>query len=91
MSHGPHEGTRRVLGDDCEECLGRATTLNGLAQLDEGNLQKLAELAADKKRLGFIVRPSQLGASYADMRAIETLRLMARIVDKSGIEMEVAR
>ncbi len=91
MSHSPHLLPRRVLGDDCDECVGRSFDLNGLSQLDDGNLRKLAGLAADKQRIGFVTNPNQLGASYADMKAVETLRLAARIVDISGISMEVAR
>ncbi len=90
MSHAPHQGIRRVLGDDCEECVGRAGDLNGLSQLDTGNLKELAKLATEKQASKFILRPSDLGASYADMKAVETLRLAARIVNRSGISPAVA-
>lgn len=96
MTHAVHEKPRIVLGDDCEECLSRAERgLDGLAELDETNLRRLASIAEAKleaRRAGDpIVRPSQIGASYADMRATETLRLAARIVEKSGIDPEAAR
>ena len=95
MSHAPHQGTRRVLGDDCEECVSRAADLNGLSALDNGNLRELAHLAQQKHEVRAagrqITRPTELGASYADMKAVETLRLAARIVYRSGITEEVAR
>ena len=91
MSHSPHLLPRRILGDDCEECVSRAGTLNGLSQLDDTNLAKLADLAVEKHTASSLLRPQELGASYADMKAVETLRLAARIVDRSGIDMEVAR
>ncbi len=91
MSHSPHLLPRRVLGDDCEECVNRALDLNGLSQLDTGNLQKLAELATELHANPGVLRPQELGASYADRKAVETLRLAARIVERSGITEEVAR
>ncbi len=91
MSHGPHELPRRVLGDDCHECRSRANDLYGLSQLDDKNIAKLADLAAEKQAMTNLVRPQDIGASYADMRAINTLRLAARIVFRSGITEEVAR
>lgn len=93
MSHGPHLRTRRVLGDDCEECLDRASNgLNGLSQLDNGNLRELAAIAREKSNDPFgIERPQAIGASFADMKAVETLRLAARIVYRSEITEEEAR
>ena len=92
MSHSPHLLPRRVLGDDCDECVGRSKDLNGLAQLDDGNLRKLVELAQEIHDMeADLLRPQELGASYADRNAVETLRLAARIVDLSGITFEVAR
>ena len=37
MSHSPHLLPRRVLGDDCDECVSRSLSLNGLSQLDDDN------------------------------------------------------
>lgn len=94
MSHSPHLLPRRILGDDCEECVSRAMDLNGLSQLDDTNIEKLADLAAEKMVINGglgLVRPQEIGASYADMKAVETLRLAARIVYRSGITEEVAR
>jgi len=62
-----------------------------LSQLDDKNIAKLADLAAEKQAMTNLVRPQDIGASYADMRAINTLRLAARIVFRSGITEEVAR
>jgi len=91
MTHAPHQGVRRVLGDDCDECVARAKDLNGLSQLDTGNLRELADLAAEKAAVHpQLLRPQDIGASYADMKAVETLRLAARIVYRSGIDPDVA-
>ncbi len=87
--HAPHQGTRRVLGDDCDECVARADDLHGLSQLDTQNLRELADIAAEKAETP-ILRPQDIGASYADMKAVETLRLAARIVYRSGIDPDVA-
>ena len=94
MTHAPHPEAeiRRVLGDNCEECLARSKDLNGLSQLDNSNLRKLAELAKEIHDFqGTLRRPQELGASYADRQAVETLRLAARIVFRSGITEKVAR
>lgn len=91
MSHGPHQGTYTVLEDDCEECIGRAGDLNGLSQLDDNNLQELARLATLQFELPNIMRPSEIGASYLDIRAVETLRLAARLVYRSGISEQVSK
>ncbi len=92
MTHAPHTDAeiRRVLGDYCDECISRAGTLNGLAELDNGNLRKLAELAQEIHDHPGLLRPQELGASYADMKAVETLRLAGRIVFRSGITEKVA-
>ncbi len=90
MTHAVHQGTRRVLGDDCDECLSRAGTLNGLSELDSGNLKELAELAQEIHDHPGLLRPQDLGASYADRNAVETLRLAARITFRSGISQAVA-
>jgi len=92
-THGHHDGVRRVFGDDCDTCVARATGgLEGLSLLDSGNLQKLADLAAEKQVWdnGDLLRPSQIGASYADMKAVETLRLAGRLVYRSGLDPDVA-
>ena len=88
MTHAPHQGTRRVLGDDCDECVARANDLNGLSQLDGHSLRELANLAAQAS--GKYADPKTFGASHADMKAVETLRLAARIVYRSGIDPDVA-
>ena len=91
MTHGPHTTPRRVLGDDCQECRSRANDLYGLSQLDDRNIAKLANLAVDMAAMTNLVRPQDIGASYADMIAVNTLRLAARIVFTSGITEKVAR
>lgn len=83
--HDRHVLPRRVLGDDCAECRSRAETIEGLAHLDPHNLAKLAWLAQQAKT----DRP--VDASDADMRAVDNLRLAARIVYASGISEETAR
>lgn len=91
MSHGPHQGTRRVLGDDCDECVSRSKDLNGMSQIDDSKLKELAKLAGEIHAFGTGGSPlSRFGASFADINAVETLRLMARIVYRSGITQEVA-
>ncbi len=92
MTHAPHQGVRLVLDDDCEECVSRSKDLYGLSQLDNGNLRKLGGLAhAIHVNPGSEDAPQELGASYADRNAVETLRLAARIVYRSRITEEVAR
>lgn len=97
MSHTIHEGPHRVFADNCEECIERTNLgLNGLTQLDHENLLRLAILARDKREYfreegHNPTNPRELGASYADMRAVETLRLAARIVFASGINLDDAR
>ncbi len=86
MSHGHHELPRRVLGDDCQECVERSGSLVGLAQLDDGNLVKLADLAAEMKDTSHDITD----ASFADINAVGTLRLAARIVYRSGITEHTA-
>ena len=91
MSHGHHDLPRRILGDDCAECVERSLDLNGLSNLDDTNIKKLGDLAAEIKATPGLMRPQEIGASYADRKAVETLRLAARIVFASGITEEVAR
>lgn len=92
MSHALHEGVRRVLGDDCEECVARSKDLNGLSRIDTDRLRKLAELATEIKAdpYGADTPQASFGASYADRKAVETLRLAGRIVYRSGIDPDVA-
>ena len=88
--HAPHHDLpRRVLGDNCDECVERSLTIEGLASLDNSNLQKLAELAAEMDTTPH-ARPQELGASYADAKAVENLRLAARLTYRSGISPDVA-
>jgi len=92
MSHGHHDLPRRIFGDDCEECVGRASTIVGLAALDSINIKKLGDLALEfHANPGTEDQPQELGASFADVRAVGNLRLAARIVFASGIDEEVAR
>ena len=93
MTHAVHEKPRRIFGDDCEECVERAKTLPGLGYLDEFNIKRLAVLAAEVEADPYGEDTPQLsfGASYADMKAVDNLRLAARIVFRSGINPEVAR
>jgi hypothetical protein len=93
MSHEYHEKPRRILGDDCEECVGRAQTIERLRFLDDGRLHKLADLAAEVRAdpYGEDTPQASFGASHADMKAVGNLRLAARIVYKSGITEEIAQ
>ncbi len=93
MSHAYHHEPRRIFGDDCEECVKRASTIRGLASLDPENIRKLADLAAEVKAdpYGEDTPQASFDASYTDMKAVDNLRLAARIVFKSGITEEVAR
>ena len=88
MSHGHHDLPRRIFGDDCEECVERASSIPRLAELDSTNIVKLGDLAAELHE----ARPAlSARVSYSDERAVENLRLAARIVFASGITEEVAR
>ncbi len=89
MSHGYHRKPRRIFGDDCEECVERASTIAGLAGLDSTNIVKLGHLAAELSIERIDLR--EVGVSYADEKAVENLRLAARIVFASGITEKVAR
>ena len=92
MTHGYHDLPRRIFGDDCEECVSRASTIEGLAALDSSNIKKLGDLALEvHANPGSEDEPQELGDSYADLKAVENLRLAARIVFASGIDSEVAR
>ncbi len=89
MSHGHHDLPRRIFGDDCEECVERASTIPRLAELDSTNIVKLGDLAAELSEERIDRR--EAGVSYADEKAVENLRLAARIVFASGITEKVAR
>ncbi len=93
MSHGAHQSPRRIFGDDCEECVERAKTVQGLAALDDFNIVKLGDLAAEVRAdpYGADTPQKSFGASRADMRAVHNLRQAARVVFASGISEEVAR
>ena len=86
MVHSAHELPRRIFGDDCEECVQRASTIEGLQWLDSQNIVQLGDLAAEIRGLR---KPDD--ASWADLNAVENLRFAARIVFASGITKEVAR
>ena len=89
MTHGHHDKPRRILGDDCDECVGRSKNIEGLVRLDPFNIHKLARLAAELHGRGPIDTPPP-GFSHADIRAIDNLRLAGRLVFASGITSEVA-
>ncbi len=94
MSHAIHNLPRRIFGDDCEECVERASDIMRLSSLDSDNIVKLGDLAAEmaQHRAKFkAVGSRPPGVSYADVRAVQNLRLAARIVFASGITKEVAR
>ena len=93
MTHGHHDLPRRIFGDDCEECRQRASTIAGLAELDSANIVKLGDLAAEMDRARSSTTP--LGRlvsnlSITDQKAVENLRLAARLVFASGITEKVA-
>ena len=92
MSHGPHELPRRILGDDCDECVERSQRIEGLAALDDHNLRKLSELAAEvvADPYGEDTPQTSFGASRADMKAVDNLRLAARLTYRSGITEHTA-
>jgi hypothetical protein len=85
MSHAYHELPRLIFGDDCEECVDRCRSIDGIASLDEENLVELGDMV---KALGahYDLRPT--GWSYADVKACETLAYAARIVFASGLRPE---
>lgn len=88
MSHAIHKLPRRILGDDCEECVERSKDIARLSSLDSSNIVKLGDLAKEMTLHRGDWPPE---VSYADARAVENLRLAARIVFASGITEEVAR
>ena len=93
MTHAVHQSPRRIFGDDCEECVERAMTVQGLSGLDPDNIRKLADLAVEVRAdpYGEDTPQKSFGASRADMRAVHNLRQAARVVFASGISEEVAR
>ncbi len=88
MTHGHHDLPRRIFGDDCKECVDRASTVEGLAELDSTNIVKLGHLAAELSDERIDRR--EAGVSYTDEKAVENLRLAGRIVFASGITEKVA-
>lgn len=92
MTHAVHVQPRRIFGDDCEECDQRAASVRGLVALDPNNIRRLADLAAEMKVGGFSGDPddSPPDSSRADMKAVDNLRMAARVVFASGITEEVA-
>lgn len=83
QSHAPHDGERIVFDDNCPTCVARADGgLHGLSYLDDTNLRRLADFASGDL---------EGAASWADLRAIETLRLAGRLVFRSGLDERVAR
>ncbi len=89
MVHGPHLRPCRIFADDCEECVERSSTIEGLMWLDSTNILKLGDLAEEvRSSAPHLVSPPM---SDADIRAVENLRLAGRIVYRSGITEEVAR
>ena len=92
MVHSAHQLPRRIFGDDCDECVQRASTIEGLQWLDSQNIIRLGDLAAE---IGVDATDMEFSkpddASWADMKAVDNLRFAARIVFASGITEEVAR
>lgn len=79
MSHAPHDGLRGVvLYDGCQECENR---VDKLWKLDQNNLQRLARL----------IYEGDENVSRADGKAMETLRLWARVVFASMITYQDSR
>ena len=77
MTHAYHGDLKGiVLYDGCMECENRATRI---WELDGSNLLRLGALGMSN---------NITGASYADRKALETLKLYARIVVASGITEE---
>ena len=83
-AHSLHEGTAVALFDGCERCDYIA---KNLAHLDDFSLELLASGATGL----YTKEISRSEFSGNDLQAINTLRLMARIVFASGISEEVAR
>ena len=93
MTHDRHLLPRRIFGDDCEECVERASSIHRMvAGLDNSNKRKLGDLALEvHSNPGSEDNPHELGASYADMKAVENLRMAGRLVFASGVLAEVCR
>lgn len=84
-AHAPHGVTEAVLYDDCARCEYQALNL---WELDTTSLRNLANLARYLKD-GDSIRRSDL--TNNEVRAIEQLRLMARVVFASEITRRVAK
>jgi hypothetical protein len=85
MSHSIHDTPSRVFSDDCSECVSRSETIEGLATMDREYLELLAVLAAEAPN-----GPKPFDASWADMKAVDNLRLAGRLVYRSGITAETS-
>ncbi len=91
MSHAVHLQARRILGDDCEECVERASSIpRMISGLDDHNKVKLGDLAHELYVLEIDFHNKPADISWADLRAVETLRMAARLVFATGITQEVA-
>lgn len=86
MSHDPHDHLKGiVLFDGCFECESRAGKgLDGLFELDESSLRILATYSGPGQRESSVL-------SYADRKAIDTLRAAGRVVFRSELREADAR
>lgn len=93
MTHAIHQTPRRIFGDDCDECVERASSIpRMLSGLDSSNKRTLGALAAElhtRAKNGDLSKPDNV--SWADLKAVENLRFAARLVFASGITEEVAQ
>ncbi len=90
MSHSVHQLPRRIFGDDCEKCVERASSIpRMISGLDAQNKLKLGALATEVYRdhIDFHNKPDDI--SWADLRAVDTLRMAARLVFATGISDKV--
>ena len=93
MTHGPHIKQRRIFGDDCEECVERANSIPRMVSgLDATNKRRLARLAQEvvADPYGADTPQESFGASRADIKAVDLLRMAARLTFETGISMEIA-
>lgn len=85
MSHAVHEKPRRIFGDDCEECVDRATDIMKFGSIDAQNLRHLAALARALVDADSTGDPRPPNLSHADTKAIDLLRYVGRLVYRSGL------
>ena len=91
MTHQVHHLPRRIFGDDCEECVERASSIQGLvAGLDAHNKVKLGDLAHELYVLEIGDHNKPADISWADLKAVDQLRMAARLTFATMITMEVA-